>query len=330
MADQPIVISHLSTTKYDLDQSTFEGVELYPGEAYYGITIGPNTVISSDTFKNIDVAGGKGALSWVDHGHPATTSLMIAITNVRHEQGKDSSAYSWLIDRSGATHGAFGITFQDVGAAGEENGFYLRNVQKVMLIDAQSPRQGGIALNADRSAYDLHLISPLFAEGSLVKNDSSSYSPTGVDYFLNGGAIRTGVATGQFFLDVGNLVVRKGDGAVGGSIATSSEEPALSGSLRLAKDDVIAWRNEGNTSDIRLGKRDNDHLAIDGVEIPTVSSRDELRNKTLINPKLRGPKISDPMFENIGSTSHVICWKTSSKLGYCSTKPDDTGACICN
>lgn len=331
-ADRPVLIERnpYNPPNFDFDQVSFDGLELYPGNTNYGISIGPDISVTNFSIHNMDVAGGRGALTWVDHGHPTTSSLMMTVINARHEQGTDPSSYSWYIDRSGASFGAYGITFIDVGAAAEENGFYFRNVQKVTLIDPQSPRKEGTALNADASTYDVHVIAPMFAAHSVISNGSVSNSSTGVDYFPNGGAIRTGAADNSwFYLDVGDLVVRRGDGSIGGSIATTTDHPAHSGALRLAKDQFVAWRADSNASDVRLGIDNKSRLVVNGNEIPTVASADELSNKTLVEPVVRSPKLSDPKFEGLGSASHVICWKTASTLGYCSTKPDESGSCTC-
>jgi hypothetical protein len=84
---------------------------------------------------------------------------------------------------------------------------------------------------------------------------------------------KTGAASGNIPADVmffddgaGNPVIGFWQTPV---IASSGTTPAVSGQVRLGSADSIAWRNNGNSGDVVLGKNASDSLTVTGTTIAT-------------------------------------------------------------
>jgi len=254
-ADQPILINKnpYNPPRFDADFITLRNLELYPGSAYNGITIGTNISVTNLEIDHVTVAGGKRFLYWVDGGAPSTSSHEISILNCRHEQGTDATAYSFHIDRTGNTFTAVGLTVVVTAAAVEGNGFFLRNIGKVTLINPGHSHAGGVSVNADNSVYDLQIINPFFQSGSTISNTSTNNSSTGVNYLASGSSLRTGTAGTTFFLDLGEVTLRNGDATNAGGRLNLARIKASGGTALVAGDFALSagWGTTASVGSVR-------------------------------------------------------------------------------
>jgi hypothetical protein len=69
---------------------------------------------------------------------------------------------------------------------------------------------------------------------------------------------------------------------------------ATTGVMRLGNAETIAWRNAANNANKALTVNASDELEYDGIKVPTISSTDNLTNKTLTSPTLVTPALGTP------------------------------------
>jgi hypothetical protein len=123
--------------------------------------------------------------------------------------------------------------------------------------------------------------------GAVFASTSANSASSGAVRLANADSIffRNAANSGDLTLgpDTSNVLLYSGLGSSGFQAAffrSTTATPATAGQVRLAADDLIEWRNSGNSGQNTLGTT-SDLLKYNSVEIPTISSTSTLTNKTL-------------------------------------------------
>jgi lysophospholipase L1-like esterase len=171
---------------------------------------------------------------------------------------------------------------------------------------------------------------PITEQNTAYRRSDTLFAPDGSagigSFFLGGvGGARQSTGTGFYWPDTQSTLFKQlgspywisGDSSnvgtlingVGKSIFTvypTTANPSVLQSARRSSTTAAAWRLTADNDDFNLVTNNGDLVySSNGTERLRVSS-------------------------GAGSAGKAVCWKTATKIGYCSTVPDATGSCTCN
>jgi hypothetical protein len=145
-ADRPILLSENPNDLIDSDHFHFQDLFLIANanpvvEVETGLNIG-NLLFDGHQSWN----RGTHGVYWVDSDAPDIDAYRIMFKNVRTEQGTDSAAYSFRIERHSSSEFQ-DISFENVYLDTARNGLYLRRCERTTLDRVSFPGSSGVALD---------------------------------------------------------------------------------------------------------------------------------------------------------------------------------------
>ena len=88
-------------------------------------------------------------------------------------------------------------------------------------------------------------------------------------------------ASSSWHLITADLDLGSSYGIVSKYFTTKTATPALSGAVRLAKTDVVAWRNNANSGDLPLGIDTSNFVTFNSIRLADLSTAQTFTNKTI-------------------------------------------------